>query len=141
MTDATKTDALLGRTFPAQRLDGTTETIELRQLPLARYPAALALRDDEISLTALLAGRDRAWIEQLTPASYEALRAEVQSLNESGFFAYAARQAAREKERLAEMLAALAQWPPDAIELALRVGAAQANTSPTSWPTPRPKPA
>lgn len=127
-----KTDALLGRAYHAQYADGSSEELSLRQLPLRDYPAALRLLDDEIALTALLAGRDRAWAERLTPASYEALYAVTKELNANGFFAWSARQLERQRAEQARALEALAVLPPDALEAAYKLGVA--NTSPTSSP-------
>jgi hypothetical protein len=134
-----KTAALFGGEIVLRLEDGTEEKLALRQLALRDYPRAYALQEDELGLTALLAGRDRAWLERLAPESYEALYAVTRRLNEKGFFAWSARQRAREAEAQRRTVEALAALPPETLETAARLGLAA--TSPTSSPTSSPKPA
>ncbi|MCX8090592.1 MAG: hypothetical protein N3I86_06590 [Verrucomicrobiae bacterium] len=136
-TSETKTAALFVRQHTVVFEDGRSERLELKPLPLREYPHAFAALDDELALTGILAGRDRAWVETLTPASYEALYAELERLNARGFFAWSERQQARNALVQRRTLEALATLPPEALEAAARLG--QASTSPTPLPTSSPK--
>lgn len=136
-TNNSKAAAVFGAQITVQHEDGRSETIELRPLPLRSYASAFGAVDDELALTAILAGRERAWVDSLTPESYEALYAALERLNARGFFAWSARQRARQEESQRRTLEAIATLPPEAIEAAARLG--QASTSPISSPTLSPK--
>ena len=145
MNDVSKSDTLFGgRAAQARYLDGTTEDLRVRQLPLGEYEAAFKLLEDEIALTARICGRDRAWADQLAPESYEALRLLAEEVNANGFFAWSARQVERLRDQQARAFEALAALPPEALEAAYRLGLSERPaglpaTSPTSWPTPAPR--
>ncbi len=83
-----------GRSAIAKFEDPETpdEVVQVRQLPLRDYERAFKLFDDEVGLTALVCGKDKAWGMSLDPKSYEDLHAAAQEVNAGGFFAYAARR-------------------------------------------------
>jgi hypothetical protein len=101
--------------FTVQFADGRTEEITISQLPIGRYQSLMTpsaaqpvpVFMDEIALTAALCGKSREWItgkppafeDGLTPESYELLRGAAWELNEKGFFAYAARREAANREQ------------------------------------------
>lgn len=136
-TNEAKSAALFGAKITVQHEDGGSEQLDLRPLPLRSYAAAVAALDDELTLVGILVGRDRAWVESLTPESYETLYAALERLNAKGFFAWSARQRARQEDAQRRTLEALAALPPEAVESVARLG--QASISPTSLPTSLPK--
>ena len=141
-----KSDTLFGgRLVPAVPFaDGHTEDVRVRQLPLADYERAFAVRDDEIALTALCCesvapgatasggAHSRDWALTLAPAGYEALYAAAREVNAAGFFAYSARRETRERELLTANLQLAAQMSPDTLRAAIEAG--QKSTSPSSSP-------
>ena len=80
--------------------NGTSEAVAIEHLKLREYDRAFKSLDDEMALTAILCGKTKEWVMNLTPASYEALRGCAKAENESGFFAYAERQMAKLTERM-----------------------------------------
>lgn len=147
-----------GRRLTARFNDGTTAEVRVRQLPLGDYERAFALLDDEIALTAFCCGLQtpdsrlqtcsRTWAAGgsadlsakqqahpgLTPDSYEELYAAAQEVNANGFFAWSARRRAREEQRAAAQIEAMAKLPPEALAEAMKFGA---STSPTGSPGSR----
>lgn len=80
-----------GNEIEVQYVDGRTERVRVRQLPVADYRQAQACFDDELSLVALVCGQVRHWAGQLTPESYEAVAVETRRVN-ALFFAWLGRQ-------------------------------------------------
>jgi len=77
------------------RLDGSTERVSVKQMPIKDYPRILELVDDELGLAALYCGKDKAWAEGLTPASYEAVIENADKLNADFFSRWVARRLGR----------------------------------------------
>lgn len=73
-------------------LDGSTETVLARQLPLGEYDAAFAVLEDEIALTAKICAKDKDWAHKLEPESYETLHKAACDANAKGFFPWSARR-------------------------------------------------
>lgn len=80
--------------------DGSEHVVQVHQLPLKKFDKGFELESDEIALTAHICGKAKEWILELTPESYEAVRAKAWEVNEKGFFAYCDRQRKILYERL-----------------------------------------
>jgi len=134
-----------GRLATVAFLDGRTEEITVRQLPLRDYERAFNILDDELALTALICGKDKAWLtgskedgsDGLQPESYEALRAAAQEVNGNGFFAWSQRRAERLHAQLLQNAGLLAALPPEAMRLAVEASNPSRPSSPGSAPRPR----
>lgn len=72
--------------------DGKSSSVVISQLPLRSYEKAFIAMDDEIALTAIICGMERAAMLQMKPDSYEKVRKAAVEINESGFFAFARRR-------------------------------------------------
>ena len=83
--------------------NGQTEDMPVHEIKLREYPVALKQVDDEFALVGLACRRAKTVIQDLTPASYEAVMAAVWQVNEHGFFSYARRQEKLGAERLSRM--------------------------------------
>ena len=94
---------ITGKNIVVVNEGGTEIPLTIGQLKLVSYPKAVASIDDEIGLTAILAGLEKQAVLELTPESYETLRAATAELNEKGFFVYAQRQVAKATERINKM--------------------------------------
>lgn len=119
-----------GRTVEVLHLDGSKETIKVRQILIGQYPKAYGLMDDEFALTAYCccdpeddsAVKDVAWLTTLRPESYEQLQAAAREVNEKGFFSYASRQRKAVQEANAQMFANMAELPPEFLKMAIDLG-------------------
>src|SRR5262245_61768358 len=127
-----------GRSFTVLLIDDTSESIKVRQLLLSEYRAALKLIDDEIALTAFCCQPatpadakpyDTAWAQKLQPESYEQLQDAVQEVNARGFFAFAERQTAREREDKEAMMRMLSDLPPETLKTVSELGKAGSTSS------------
>ncbi len=102
--------------------DGTTSTVEVRQLPVKEYEAAFLLNDDELGLTAKFCGKIKDWIYTVSPESYESLVATSKEVN-AAFFGYATRRYQEQTARLAavpqEVLAKFASASEKALKPSL----------------------
>ena len=95
-----KTETLLGgRMMVAAYVDGTTETVKVRQLPIRLLPQYLAAIDDEPKLVELLCDKPAGWSDNLRLESHEAILAAGEELNSESFFAWLRRRVSRQ-ERL-----------------------------------------
>lgn len=71
---------------------GASEEVVVRQLPVKDYQKAIAVADKEIELAAVVVAKPVAWVESLTPESYEELVVAMNEVNAKGFFTFAARE-------------------------------------------------
>jgi hypothetical protein len=141
----TNTTLFGGRLATVTFLDGRTDEITVRQLPLRDYEKAFNILDDELALTALICGMDKAWLtgtkedgsDGLQPESYEALRAAAQEVNGKGFFAWSQRRAERVQAQLLQNAGLLAALPPEAVQKAMDASNPSRPSSPGSAPRPR----
>jgi cell division inhibitor SulA len=111
-----------GRIVPVKLNDGAALDVTVKQLRLGQYEAAFKLIDDEIALTALICGQDKAWADNLQPESYEALFTAAQEVNAKGFFAWSTRRADREEKIQQAQILAFSQLPPDVARAAAEAG-------------------
>ncbi len=96
-----KTETLLGgRTMVAAFNDGTSETVQVRQLPIRLLPQYLAAIDDEPKLVELLCDKPSGWSDNLRLDSHAAILAAGEEVNSESFFAWLRRRVSRQ-ERLA----------------------------------------
>ena len=114
------------KTLSVKYEDGRAGELDIHQLKLRQYSAALPLIDDEIGLVALCSGGQRGVIEALHPDSFEAAIAAVKEVNEKGFFTYAGRAMERAARNLKNL-------PPEILEKVLARGASSM-LSPASPP-------
>jgi hypothetical protein len=142
----TNTTLFGGRKAPVQFNDGRTEEITIRQLALRDYEKAFAVLDDEMALTALICGREKAWLlgskedgsDGITTDCYEALQVHIQEVNAKGFFVWSRRRAAKARQQMQENAALMAAMPPEAMRAAIEAGTKPLPTSsPASVPRPR----
>lgn len=84
-----------GEEIRVTTVDGKTETVKVRQLPLSAYPAYLACQDDECVQVALLCDREPGWADTLTIESVEAILAKGDEINADFFGRWLRRRAAR----------------------------------------------
>ena len=80
--------------------DGTTEVVNVRQLPVRLLPKYLATIDEEAERIELLTDKPSGWADKLTPASHLELLEAGEELNAEDFFAWLRRKVQRQ-ERLA----------------------------------------
>lgn len=90
----TMTTLLGGEEITVTKLDGTTEVVKVRQLPISLYPALGAVIDDELRMVELFCDRPAGWAETLAIKSYEAVIELGERINE-GFFGWPRRKQAR----------------------------------------------
>jgi len=100
MTDPKLTTLLGGRQMAAAFRDGTTEVVNVRQLPVRLLPKYLATIDEEAERIELLTDKPAGWADKLTPASHLELLEAGEELNAEDFFAWLRRKVQRQ-ERLA----------------------------------------
>lgn len=81
-----------GRDLTITRLDGSTETVKVRQLPIRRFEALRATLADEPARVALYTGQPPPWADLLTPESFEAIIVEGDRLNADFFGRWLQRQ-------------------------------------------------
>ena len=121
-----------GRDVAVKLLDGSDATFRVHQLKLSQYEAAFALLGDEIALTAMICGHEKAWADNLAQESYERLFAAAQEVNQS-FFAWSERRRQREEELQRSQILAFSQLPPEVARAAAEAGLkAQGNPSPAT---------
>lgn len=86
--------ALGGVEIEVGNLDGTKETIKVRQLPVKDYKSALNALAIEVDFLALVCDRNPVWVEGLHPRSYTILALEAERQNVD-FFDWSVRQTRR----------------------------------------------
>jgi hypothetical protein len=108
-TNEQKIETLFGgRLIIVTHEDGGSEEVKVSQLRLADYDRAFLLIEDELGLTAVMCGKDKAWINTLQPESYDELQAVAREVNARGFFSFAERRQAR-------LFNAMANFKPEAL--------------------------
>lgn len=91
----TKLETVLGGVdIEVGHLDGTTEKVKVRQLPVKDYKSALKVLAHEVQFIALVVDRNPVWVEDLHPRSFTRL-AEAAEEQNADFFAWSARQTRR----------------------------------------------
>jgi hypothetical protein len=80
-------------------LDGSRETVALRQLPLKEMEALLAAQGDETKLACLYTGRPESWFDGVSPEGQELIVQEGDRLN-ADFFGRWFRRRLDRQERL-----------------------------------------
>ena len=88
-----------GTETTVEKLDGTTETVKVRQLPVRLLQSYLLKLDDEAAAIELFCDKPEGWADTLTIASCAAIVTEGEKLNSESFFAWLQRRVARQ-ERL-----------------------------------------
>lgn len=95
-----KMATLMGGTeTTVEKLDGTSETVKVRQLPVRLLQSYLLKLDDEAAAIELFCDKPEGWADTLTIASCAAVVTEGEKLNSESFFAWLQRRVARQ-ERL-----------------------------------------
>jgi hypothetical protein len=89
-----------GRQAVARMIDGSTEAVFVKQLPVRQLQAYLASIDDEPARIELVTGKPAGWADKLTNESHVELLAAAEGLNADTFFAWLRRRVERQ-ERLA----------------------------------------
>lgn len=96
--DAKMTTLLGGSEMTVQKLDGTTETVKVRQLPVRLLQTYLTKLDDEAGMVELFCNKAEGWADELTLESYTAILEKGESLNAESFFAWLQRRVARQEK-------------------------------------------
>lgn len=80
-----------------QTEDGRTDSVTVRELRVSEYPKALGLYDvdNESGILTLACDRPPGWADTLTPASYSAIAAAFQEVDQHFFARAVRRQAGR----------------------------------------------
>jgi len=90
-------NTLLGqKNITVTAVDGTTESVTIRSLPVKFFPELLGAFTDELKKASLYAGKPVGWVENLTPESHELVITEGDSLNADFFGRWLARRKAAE---------------------------------------------
>jgi len=88
-----------GVDLTVKKLDGTTEAVKVRQLPVRLLQTYLLKLDDEAAAVELFCDKPEGWSDTLTIESFTAVVTEGERLNSETFFAWLQRRIARQ-ERL-----------------------------------------
>lgn len=76
-------------------LDGSTETVKVRQLPIKSMESYLHSFADESKVVGLFTDKSEEWAAQLTPASHTAIMEKGEEINRPFFVAWYQRRMAR----------------------------------------------
>lgn len=76
-------------------INGQSEPIEVRQLPLRRMKQLALAIDDPAAVIMLTCGRKEEWVDALTPDSFELLASEADRVNRDFFVRWGAIQQRR----------------------------------------------
>lgn len=128
-----------GRELDVAKLDGSRETVFVRQLPVRLFQSYMATMQDEAKQVELLCSKEAGWADGITLASHEEILQAGNKLN-SDFFS---RWLERQKERAAmlpkpdvgeavKILEALQRSNPALVESMIRQAATSNSSSPTS---------
>ena len=99
MPAPTPTETLLGgSTATVRHLDGHTEAVRLRQLPVRQLPELLAALDDEARMLELFTGKPAAWVDVLPTDEFERLLAEGERINADFFRRWLDRRMQRQEK-------------------------------------------
>ena len=81
-----KTAALLGgQEVTAALIDGSTETVKVRQLPIRQLQKFMALMGDEAAMVELVCDKPNGWADSLSIDSFEAIAALAWKINHPTF--------------------------------------------------------
>src|SRR3954463_9053153 len=67
MNNTNLSTLLGGVDYSATKLDGSTETVRIRQLPIKQFPTYLTVLEDEPKMVELLCDKPEGWSDSLTP--------------------------------------------------------------------------
>lgn len=109
--NAPKAETLAGgRDFQVTYLDGSTETVQIRQLPVREFERYLAKLDDECGVAEMLCLKEPGWADRLHPETLGALVTAGEEVNRCYFLPWLQRRAERAK-RIAAGVAPAANRP------------------------------
>lgn len=114
------TAALGGQIVRVLRIDGGSESVRVRQLPVKLWPVYLSNIDDEIRQVALFCEKDDAWVEELTPSSFEEIIKIGEKLNLDFLARFAERQIARNTKIAPQLTSQILARVADATQQAVR---------------------
>jgi hypothetical protein len=93
-SEPTKWETLLGGVdYEARKLDGSTEAVRIRQLPVRLMDQYLNVLNDEPKVVELLCGRPAGWSDCLSNESFEKIVEEGTRVNADFFERFLARKA------------------------------------------------
>lgn len=94
-------ETLLGHTdLTVTLLDGSTEQVQVRQLPIREYPAYLAAQLDEAAMVEMICAKPAGWADTLTHESIESIVTEGDRMNADFFGRWLQRRIARQERLL-----------------------------------------
>jgi hypothetical protein len=93
-----KLESLLGgREFRVKLIDGSTETVQIRQLPVRDFERYLAKLDDECGVAEMLCLKEAGWADRIHPTSLGELVTAGEEVNADFFVPWLRRRADRAK--------------------------------------------
>lgn len=92
-----------GIDLPITKLDGSTESVKVLQLPIRRMGDYLAAIEDESKLVELFTAKEPGWSDTLSDESFVAIITKGEELNADFFFPWCARRLNR-SQRLSALL-------------------------------------
>lgn len=84
-----------GKDVYVPKLDGTTEQVKVRQLPIRLFPEYLKKFDDEAATIELLCDKPAGWADGLTLEAFEQMVSLGEELNRDFFVRWVERRKAR----------------------------------------------
>jgi len=117
-------------------LNGTTEKVRVRALPIRLLPSYFAVMDDEPAMVELFCERPAGWSDTLAPESFEKILVEGEALNADFFGRWLRRRMERQERLLPGLLEkALAAVPPTKLAPPSPHGSAKLPSAPAT-PSP-----
>jgi len=86
-----------GADFEVELLDGTKQTVRVRQLPISDYPKLMAAIDDESKQLELYCRQPEGWADSLKPEIIAPLIAKAEELNDAFFYPWVQRRLGRQE--------------------------------------------
>lgn len=85
-----------GTELVVQKVDGSSETVKVLQLPIKLFPRLRGCLQDEGAQAELYCGKEKGWSDLLTPASHEEVITTGERINRDFFLRWVERLKARE---------------------------------------------
>lgn len=101
--DAKMVTLVGGVEMTAQKLDGTTEAIKVRQLPVRLLQEYAGKIGNEADMVELFCDKPKGWADSLTFESHGAIVEQGEELNKEHFFGWLQRQVQRQEKLLPRM--------------------------------------
>ena len=80
-----------------QKLDGSSQDVFVRLVPVREFPRLLGAMEDEVELAEIFCAQPKGWADSLAPESLEAVVIRGDKLNDDFFSRWAKRRIARQE--------------------------------------------